>query len=114
MLDDLVRFCQLNVDTTFDVVPGLWLTDTPYKHLGLVDKNDSHPEFPGPMMLNFSKTRKEFRGFAMEIAVQRPELSECIEKIGHDLDKATALGVQRCFQKCQTHVVHATSSRADI
>lgn len=116
MLDDLPCFCQINVDTTFDIVPGLWLTDTSYKHLGLVDENGSNPEFPGSMMLHFNKDRKEFRSFAMEIAVQRPELSECIRKIGHNLNKATALGFKDLFKDaqhmwCTQHLQSRTSRK---
>ena len=54
MLKDMERFCiegstELNVDT-FDLVYGLWLTNTSYRNLALVDKNGSHPEFPGLSM----------------------------------------------------------------
>lgn len=106
MMDDLVRFCvnketQLNIDTTFDVLPGLWLTDTSYKYLALMDNNGNHPEFPGPMMLHFKKDRKEFRSLALEIAVQRPELLTGLRKIGHDLDKATAKGFKDIFRDAQ-------------
>ena len=65
MLTDIYRCCVLgdsvlNVDTTFDLVPGLWLTDTSYKCLVLLDEFDKHPEFPGPSMWHFRKDEKEF------------------------------------------------------
>lgn len=120
MLDDLARFCfkgdsYLNVDTTFDVIPGLWLTDTTYKHLALIDKNGNHPEFPGPSMLHFHKDRKEYRSLALEIVAQRPELLG-IHTIGHDLDKATALGFKDVFRQskhlwCTQHLQGCTSKK---
>lgn len=121
MIDDLERFCvsgnsHFNVDTTFNIIPNLWLTDTSYLHLGLIDKNGNHPEFPGPMMLHFRKDRQEFRTFAMEIASQRPGLINGLRKIGHDLDKATAGGFSDIFQNadhlwCTQHLQERTSKK---
>ena len=121
MFTDLKKFCVqgnmwFNVDTTFNVTPGLWLTDTSYRHLALVDKNGNHPEFPGPMMLHFRKDREEFRYFAMEIALQQPDLINGLKKIGHDLDKATAQGFKDIFQKadhlwCTQHLQSRTSAK---
>ena len=68
MRKDMERFCvegstELNVDATFDLVYGLWLTDTSYRNLARVDKNGNHPEFAGPSMWHFLKDRHEFRAF---------------------------------------------------
>ena len=108
MFSDLQRFCidggtPFNIDTTFDIFPELWLTDTTYQNLALVDKDGKHPEFPGPMMVHFRKDRNEFRYFAMEIAAQQPNLIQGLKKIGHDLDKATANGFKDIFQ-CADHL----------
>ena len=48
MFSDLIRFCvdggtPFNVDTTFDIFPELWLTDTTYQNLALIDKHGKNP-----------------------------------------------------------------------
>ena len=48
MIHDLKRFCangtnELNIDTTFDLVYGLWLTDMSYRNLSLIDIDGKHP-----------------------------------------------------------------------
>ena len=53
MINDLYRFCingnlVLRVDTTFELVEGLWLTDTTYTNEALIDLKGKNPEFPGP------------------------------------------------------------------
>ncbi|XP_066914107.1 uncharacterized protein [Clytia hemisphaerica] len=121
MINDIYRFCvegngHFNVDTTFSILPGLWLTDTSYQHLGLVKSDGKHPEFPGPMMLHFRKDTEEFRYFAMEIALQKPELINGLKKVGHDLDKATAQGFKDIFRLsdalwCTQHLEGRTSEK---
>ena len=101
MLKDVERFCiegstELNVDTTFDLVYGLWLTDTSYRNFTMVDKNGNHPEFPGPLMWHFRKDRHEFRAFAAAIGNVAPKLLK-LKKVGHDLDLATAQGMEDIF-----------------
>ena len=120
MLDDMVRFCVngdsiLNVDTTFNIVPGLWLTDTSYKHLGLIDAHGKNPEFPGPSMWHFKKDRQEFRNFAMELVTASGELKD-LRRVGHDLDKATALGFKDVFSNaehawCTQHLQGRTAKK---
>ena len=66
------RFCiegstELNVDITFYLVYGLWLTDTSYRNLAFVEKNGSHPELLGFSMWHFRKYRHKFRAFAAAI-----------------------------------------------
>ena len=105
MLSDIKRFCVdsdsiLCVDTTFDVIPGLWITDTSYECSALVSINNRHPHFPGPMMLHFKKDKKEYRTFSMELVNQCESLLH-IKKIGHDLDKATAFGFSSAFPNAQ-------------
>lgn len=66
MLSDIRRFCVngnsvLQVDTTFELTDGLWLTDTCYKNLSLVNEKGENPEFPGPFMWSFKKDRHTYR-----------------------------------------------------
>ena len=63
MVNDLYRFCVngssvLRVDTTFELVEGLWLTDTTYTNEALIDLKGKNPEFPGPSFWQFRKTRE--------------------------------------------------------
>lgn len=58
MVNDLYRFCVngnlvLRVDTTFELVEGLWLTDTTYTNKALIDLKGKNPEFPGPSLWHF-------------------------------------------------------------
>ena len=105
MLNDLHRFCVngksiLRVDTTFELVEGLWLTDTTYTNEALLDSNGKNPEFPGPSFWHFRKTRECYRRFAGEMVVQKPELLG-IKKIGHDMDKALSQGLCDVFQNAK-------------
>ena len=91
MLNDLYRFCVvgnsvLRVGITFELVNSLWLTDTTYTNKALVDLSEKHPEFPGPSLRNFRKTRESYRRFAGELVFHKPELLG-LKKIGHDLHK---------------------------
>ena len=102
MLNDLFRFCVLGnsvlcVDTTFELVDGLWLTDTTYTNEALVDLKGKHPEFPGPSFWHFRKTRESYHRFAGELVIQKPELLG-IKKIGQDLNKTLSNGLSDIFQ----------------
>ena len=97
MINDLYRFCVLGnsilrIDTTFELVEGLWLTDTTYSHEGLITLDGKHPEFPGPNFWHFRKDRETYRRFAGELIIKKPELSG-IKKVGHDLDHALSNGI---------------------
>ncbi|RMX57773.1 hypothetical protein pdam_00006752 [Pocillopora damicornis] len=97
MLNDIHRFCVLGnsilrIDTNFELVDGLWLTDTTYTNESLIDQSNKHPEFPGPSFWHFKKSRESYRRFAGELIIAKPELLG-IKKIGHDLDKAIAGGM---------------------
>jgi len=89
MINYLYCFCVngnsiLREDTTFELVKGLWLTDT---NEALIDLKGKNPEFPGPSFWYFRKTRECYRRFAAEMVIKKPELLK-IKKIGHYLDKA--------------------------
>jgi hypothetical protein len=114
-MNDIYRFCVLgnsilHVDTTFELVDGLWLTDTSFQHEGLISERNikKHPEFPGPSFWHFHKNRETYRRFAGELLIQKPELSG-IQKSAHDLDKAIARGMTDVFQDeknvwCTQHI----------
>ena len=59
----------LQVDTAFELVDGLWLTDSTYANVALADSQGKHPEFLGPNMLHFHKDQKIYRQFAAELVM---------------------------------------------
>ena len=97
MINNLHHFCVngnsiLRVDTTFELVEGLWLTDMMYTNEALTDLNGKHPEFSVPSFWHLCKTRECYGRFAGELVIKKPELLR-IKKIGHDLDKALSQGL---------------------
>ena len=56
--------------TTFELVDGLWLTDSTYANIALADSQGKHPEFLGPNMWHFHKDQKIYRQFAAELVMQ--------------------------------------------
>ena len=105
----------LRVDTTFEIVEGMWVTDTSFTNTALINERDSkHPEFPGPVMLHFQKDRPIFRRFATEIVNGNPNLLE-IKKIGHDMDSATKNGFKDIFRKSESLIcIQHVSARDKI
>lgn len=106
MLNNLFKFCVLEnsilrLDTTFELVDGLWLTDTTYKNEALIDLKRKQPEFPGPSFSHFRKTRESYCRFAGELVIRKPELLG-LKKIGHDLDKAISNGFTDVFQDAKS------------
>ena len=106
MLNNLFKFCVLGnailrVDTTFELVDCLWLTDTTYKNEALIDLKGKYPEFPRPSFSHFRKTRESHRRFAGELVIQKLELLG-LKKIGHDLDKAISNGFTDVFQDAKS------------
>ena len=96
MLEDINRFCvkgnsYLSVDTTFEICDNLYLTDTTYQNLALLEWKGKHPEFPGPSFWNFRKSRDNYRQFAADLIDAEPNLIN-LQKIGHELDAALAKG----------------------
>lgn len=79
MINDLHRFCiscnsVLRVDTTFELVEGLWLTDTTYTNEALIDLMGKNPQFPGPSFWHFRNTRECYQRFAGGIVIKKAEL----------------------------------------
>ena len=94
---DIYRFCVRNngifcIDTTFEICDGLYLTYTTNPNLFLHDINGKNPEFPGPLFWHFKRTRETYRPFAGELLIHKPLLIN-LHKIGHDLDKGLAKGI---------------------
>ena len=86
---DVYRLCVkgnsiLSIDITFEICEGLYLTDSTYQNLSLVDEYGKHPEFPGPSFWHFRKTEETYRRFAGELLIAELLLLG-IKKIGHDL-----------------------------
>ena len=97
MISNLKWFCVngnsiLRVDTTFELVDGLWLTDSTYTNEALIDSRGKHLEFPGPSMWYFHKDQQIYRRFAAELVIQDPAFRG-IRKIGHDRDHAIPNGL---------------------
>ena len=82
-------FC---IDTTFEICDGLHLTDTTYPNLSLHDISGKHPEFLGPSFWHFKRTWETYHCFAGESLMYKPLLIN-LHKIGHDLDKGLAEGI---------------------
>ena len=92
----------LRFDTTFEIIDGLWVTDTSFTNTSLINERDGkHPEFPGPLMLHFKKDSETFKRFAAEIILGNPTLMD-IKKIGHDMDPALKKGLKSIFNKSET------------
>ena len=71
----------------------LWLKDTSYTNTALIKTQDTkHSEFPGPMMVHFTKDQGTYRRLATEIVTAKPNLSN-ISMIGHDMDQAIKHGL---------------------
>ena len=64
--------CILCIDTIFEVVDGLWLTDTTYTNQALVELKGKHLEFPVPCFWHFRKTRGSYCRFAGEQVIHKP------------------------------------------
>ena len=64
MLNDIYRYCILGnsilrINTTFELVDGLWLTDTTYTNESLINESKKHPEFLRPKFLAFQEESRE-------------------------------------------------------
>ena len=62
----------LCIDTIFEVVDGLWLTDTTYTNEALVELKGKHLKFPGPCFWHFRKTRGSYCRFTGEQVIHKP------------------------------------------
>ena len=74
---DIYCFCILDGhifcrDTTFEICNGLYFTDTIYLNLSLHDINSQHPEFLGPSLWHFKRTREAYCCFAGETLMGVP------------------------------------------
>ena len=55
-----------------------------------------NPEFPGSSFWHFKRTRETYRRFVGELLIYEPLLIN-LQKIGHDLDKGLAEGMNFCL-----------------
>ncbi|XP_066932127.1 uncharacterized protein [Clytia hemisphaerica] len=120
MMGDIVKYCVngesiFNVDTTFELADGLWLTDSCYENLSLIDEHGKHPFFPGPSRWHFRKDTSEFRKFATDMISFAPETIE-LRKLGFDLDQAQSKGLKEVFKNsfscwCTHHIQGACSDK---
>ena len=91
-------------DTTFEIIDKLWLTDTSYTNTALIKTQDEkHLEFPGPMMMHFTKDQRTHQRLATEIVTAKPNLSN-ISMIGHDMDQAIRNGLTSIFSRAESLV----------
>ncbi len=103
-LEDIERFCVndssvFRVNTTFEIIKNLWVTDTSYTNSSLLcEHTGKNPEFPGPIMLHSRKDKATYRAFAAQLVAQNPALLD-IKKIETDMDKAVSDGLGDIFSE---------------
>ena len=91
-------------DTTFEIIVKLWLTDTSYTNTALIKTQDTkHPEFPGPIMVHFTKDQRTYQRLAIEMVTAKPNLSN-ISMIGHDMEQAIKNGLTSIFSRAESLV----------
>ena len=96
-MTDIKRFyveetAKLLVNITFEICDGLFLTDTSYPNLSLLDKRiNNPPQFPGPSFWHFNKNEEAYQRFAGEMVIAEPSIAN-VQNVGHDLDKSIAKG----------------------
>ena len=89
-------------DSTFEIIDKLCLTDTSYTNTALIETQDAkHPEFPGSMMVHFTKDQETYRCLATEIVTVKPNLSN-ISMIGHDMDQGIKNGPTNIFSRAES------------
>jgi len=97
---DINKFCAssstpLIMDTTFDLC-DMWLTDTAYQNLRLVNSKNQHPWFFGPSFLHMKRSAETFLRFALDMVVSTPGLKPP-KFLGTDLEKAMYDGFKKVF-----------------
>jgi len=98
-IKDINEFCSskstpLVMDTTFDIC-NLWLTDTAYQNLRLLNRAIQHPWFYGPSLFHMKKSNETFAGFAMDMLVSSNMISP--KFLGTDMEKAMFGGFSKIF-----------------
>ena len=118
-MHNVERFCVngnsvFRIDTTFEIIDGLWVTDTSYTNESIIKVDDQeNPEFPGPMMVHFRKDEATYRRFAGELVTENPALLN-VRKIGTDMDNALTNGIGSILSKAdQLHVSERDAHRLD-
>ena len=96
---DLVKYCCnpegfsiFGIDVTYDI-GDFFVTTTTYRHLMLIDKeSQTHPNFPGPMMIHTDEGADVFRYFMSTLKGINREV-ENILFVGCDRQKAIVNGL---------------------
>ena len=78
------------MDTTYRLC-NLWLTDTLWENLRLLNADGKHPWFPGPILLHFQKKNDTFKKFYLEMIQMNSGLME-LKTLGTDRERAFYLG----------------------
>ena len=99
-IEDMNKFCSsstnpLVIDTTFDLC-DMWLTDTAYQNLRLINGKNQHPWFYGPCLFHMKKGSETFSRFALDMVVSSPGLKNP-SFLGTDMEKAMFDGFKRVF-----------------
>ena len=74
----------------------MWLTDTAYQNLRLINSKNQHPWFIGPSLLHMKKSAETFSRFALDMVVSTPGLKPPTF-LGTDLEKAMYDGFKKVF-----------------
>ena len=112
-LEDIERYCVninsiFKCNTTFEIISKLWLTDTRYTSRALIKTQHSQAlEFPGIMMVHFTKDQGTYLRLAIEIVTAKPNLSN-ISMNDHDMDHVIKNGLTSIFSWGKSLVFFAT------
>ena len=108
-LESIERYCVnsnsvFKCYTTFEIIGKLWLTDASYTNRALIKTQHSKPlEFPGIMVVHFTKDQGTYLRLAIEIVTAKPNLSN-ISMNGHDMDHAIKNGLTSIFSRAESLV----------
>ena len=91
-------------DTTFEIMDKLWLIDTCYTNTAFIKtQGTKHPEFPGTMMVHFTKDQGTYRCYTTEIVIAKHKVFN-ISMICHDMDQAIKNGPTSIFSRAESLV----------
>ncbi|XP_065068994.1 uncharacterized protein LOC135694219 isoform X2 [Rhopilema esculentum] len=94
-LNHIVKFCVdankiLGMDTTFNIC-DMWVTDTVFQNLRLMNDKGEHPWFYGPVLLHMKKSKDTFSRFAIDLVVGNSSIRD-LPFLGTDMEKAMYQG----------------------
>jgi len=94
------------MDTTFDLC-DMWLTDTAYQNLRILNSKNQHPWFFGPSFLYMKKSAETFSRFSLDMVVSKPGL-ESPTFLGTGMEKAMYDGFKKVFSKIEQFIMCET------